>query len=730
MNVRIEKIEIVAFGKLKNTVVTAHEGINLLSAPNESGKSTLAAFLKFAFYGFVGGRMQSLSDNERKLYTPWDSEVSEGSVDIVADGTKYNVHRRCPPSGKETVTVTNRQNGRAEFIGLVPGEVFFGVGEDVFARTLFLRQLTVPQGKDELLADRLRNIAISADEQVGTKKAIASLSEAKNEIKGKVGSGLLPKAQRERDEIEESLTASIDLRREVARLGGEIKKRSEDIKDSEKRLSNLRSERKNIESYDALLKLRILQRLEVEEEEARAEYSRASAGLKKQDDGGDFRLLFAKNTEYVAQCRDHENLMTALSNAESERTDLVAEAAFDSDEVMPLKKSVSNYEKTSKILFVSAVLMLIGGLLFYFASGNAAGLLGIGVSVALAAVGGVFIGKPLAIARENGFDSVSELNDALDRFPTVESQLRELDRKIERLRSDSDSSMLRCVALKRELDEGIGAFVDGAVGNYSEQIEKIIAISAESGEKLAVWRTKRDALERASEGVDRDALAEEALGATEPTRDRQIVDREINFYSSKLAQLDELNRRDELNRASLEAKSGDPAMLVGKRDSLDSLVADLTIKHRAYETAISFIEESADYMKSMVAPRISERADIYFSAATGGKYSSFEVDTKLSMSFGEDFRRSCDYLSAGTRDSAYVSLRFALADLLFGGCGVPIMLDDAFARMDDNRLRMISGAVSEASKKHQVFILTHGSRERDAMSDMGVEFSEIHLKTV
>ena len=85
MNVTIEKIEINSFGKLKNATITAKSGINILSAPNESGKSTVASFIKFVFYGFAGARMQSLSDNERRLYTPWDGEISEGTVYIVAD---------------------------------------------------------------------------------------------------------------------------------------------------------------------------------------------------------------------------------------------------------------------------------------------------------------------------------------------------------------------------------------------------------------------------------------------------------------------------------------------------------------------------------------------------------------------------------------------------------------------------------------------------------------------
>ena len=50
MKVTIEKIQIDSFGKLKNVIISANEGINLLSAPNETGKSTLAYFIKYGSY--------------------------------------------------------------------------------------------------------------------------------------------------------------------------------------------------------------------------------------------------------------------------------------------------------------------------------------------------------------------------------------------------------------------------------------------------------------------------------------------------------------------------------------------------------------------------------------------------------------------------------------------------------------------------------------------------------
>ncbi len=730
MNVTIDKIEIISFGRLKNASLTAKSGINILSAPNESGKSTLAAFIKFVFYGFAGARMQSLTENEKKLYTPWDGEISEGSVHITADGNKYTVHRRCLASGKENFDILNRITGKAEFTGEVPGEVFFGVSEEVFARTLFFRQLTTPQSKDDILADRLRNIAISADEQVGTKKAVSRLNDSKNELKGRLGNGLIPKAEKERDSLEEAITSSVDNRRESLRLGDEIKKRAVTIEGASEKLDDLHTERRNIEKYEAMLKLRNIERLSLEERNAREEYEAASSGLKRRDDGA-FHGLFQKNTEYVAECRDCENIGKTLSSAEKEREELLEEQVIDASDVKRAEKLLSSSKRNSKILFVIFGIAVIIGTILALASQSTMGF-GIVLDAAgiiAAVVGFVVLSKPNGLAHELGFKDIGELKDAIIAFPSVEKRLREVESRIKTLRGEFEESRTKCAILKRELDAGIGNYIDVTDANYSEQLRLILSLSSESGEKLAVWRAKKEELDNATMDTDLELLASEAKDAREPERDRAKVDREISFYTTQFNQLSELNRRDELEIAALEAKGGDPAAMVGKRDALNARIEDLSVKYKAYETAINVIEEAADYMKSMVAPRIGERADEYFTAATGGKYSAFEIDTKLSMSFGEDMRRSCDYLSAGTRDSAYLSLRLALADMLFGGCGVPILLDDAFVRIDDTRLRMMSGALNEAAKKHQIFILTHSDRELAALNDVGVAYNEVFIKT-
>ena len=731
MNVTIEKAEIVAFGKLKNAAVDFKRGINLLCAPNESGKTTLASFIKFVFYGYSGGRTQTITENERKLYTPWDGDFSAGAVTLEADGVQYIVERRCMPSGKETVGVTERSTGKPAFTGQVPGEAFFGVSEDVFARTLFFRQLTVPQSKDELLAERLSNIAISADEQINTGKAVSRLNDAKNELKNRLGNGIIPRTQRRSEELARSITESLQLRADAEKVRARIEEHAPILESDREKIAALTEERRNIEKYEALTKLNNIERLKREEADAAAEYERSAAMLKSLDGiNSALRDLSSINSEYVAEKTRASSAAEALNEAESARHKLEEQMPFGIAEAKKAGAELEKHTRRAYVFAAVAALFLIAGVIVLIAANKLVGVLLAGVAVAALGVAGAFIAKRAAVVHRLNFDSAAELKRELAVLPQKEAELDALEEKLKTLRAGYEKCFERCGKLKSRLDEGIGKYIDSDGGDYSEVLDTMLSLSTDCGQKRAVYNIKKEEYERSLEGIDPEALAEEAKGAEKPQREKQTVDYELRFYTNQYELLGEKQRQDELEAAALESRSGDPAVLVGKKSACDARIAGMELKYRAYEAAIAAINESGDYMKSMVAPRISARAGEYFSLATDGKYGGFEVDTRMSMSFGADFRRSCEYLSAGTRDSAYLSLRLALADMLFGGSGVPMILDDAFVRIDEARLRMMARALAEAAEKHQIIILTHGDREKDALREIGAGFAEPVIRSV
>ena len=72
------------FGKLEGETLEFTPGLNLISAPNEWGKSTWCAFLLAMLYGIdtrQRAKQGQLPDKER--FKPWSGKPMSGSMEIL-----------------------------------------------------------------------------------------------------------------------------------------------------------------------------------------------------------------------------------------------------------------------------------------------------------------------------------------------------------------------------------------------------------------------------------------------------------------------------------------------------------------------------------------------------------------------------------------------------------------------------------------------------------------------
>ena len=100
---------------------------------------------------------------------------------------------------------------------------------------------------------------------------------------------------------------------------------------------------------------------------------------------------------------------------------------------------------------------------------------------------------------------------------------------------------------------------------------------------------------------------------------------------------------------------------------------------------------------------------------TGGRYSKLLLDKNFSTGArlaSESVDRSVLYLSEGTADQLYLSLRLAMCDLLLDGDDpCPIILDDALASFDDARMEAVLDYLKELSATRQIILFTCHKRE-------------------
>lgn len=690
-DLRIEKVEINSFGKLKNTVLTPGKGMNVLTAPNESGKSTLAAFLKFVFYGFTDGRKKELTENDKKLYTPWDSPLTEGSVTLWVGDKQYRVFRSSSGT-KETCTLTETATGRTLPAGEVPGELLFGVSEEVFSRTLFFRQLTLPQSKDGVLAEQLQNVAVSAEEQTSSKKAMERLAKAKNELKGRAGSGKIPALERELATLESALETAKAERVRLEELRAEEEGHKALLKTNEKRTREVGAEMENLRRWDAALKLKNLLRMQEETEKAKEAYLRA------------------KEASGEVQTADVRTAAEALQGHNAALKKLQTVEALPREEI-PAEELTAPPKGGHLPLILGAVLLAAGiGLCFV--------LLAVGIAL-LVAGAGCLVWHFLSAGKHKAAGNA------------YAQKLAAAEIKREALARERDLLIAGAQNEERETADRLEKAL-ATIGQTSCSLEDLAALEQacfEREKKETAYQAAKKGTEIAFEGVDLPALEELARDAKSPLRDRSAVEIELRFLEKQARLVGEKAAETQRSIAVIEGRGADPGVLTGKRDAVKRQLEEARARFEAYEAARAGIEEASNQMKSLVSPRVGEMAGKYFAVATEGKYRSLAVDTRLAMELQDEsgVSRDCDYLSAGAKDSAYLSLRLALTELFYEGAGMPLVLDDAFGRLDDHRLTAMLKVLSATAEKHQIFLLCCTDREETTLQKLGTKYTALGI---
>ena len=209
-------------------------------------------------------------------------------------------------------------------------------------------------------------------------------------------------------------------------------------------------------------------------------------------------------------------------------------------------------------------------------------------------------------------------------------------------------------------------------------------------------------------------------------RDEALIRRDIAFYTQANEALMVKERELEKTAAVLSGTLPKPAEIQSRINSLTAQKQELVIKHAGLEMAIEALEKACENMKKQASPLITADSGEMFSAITDGKYSALYTDSGMNLSFGDtvtNLPRESGYLSTGTRDAAYISLRLALCKYLYKESPV-LIFDDAFSRLDDERLKSVLQLLWKLSEEFQIIILSCHTREKEFFEGKGkiIEF--------
>ncbi|MBQ7827900.1 MAG: AAA family ATPase [Clostridia bacterium] len=745
----IHRIHIASFGPLRDFDFELYSGMNVIRGENESGKTSLAMFIKFIFYGLSGRSIDSLP-SERRKYVNWETGTAEGYIIASHDGKEYRIERSLSvavragsskESVSETVTVTDTSTGeRVHDLEDSPGAAFFGVPEQVFFNTVFSGQMGRSRINGADTAVAVENMLFSADETVNVKKAAEKLDKFRRTLLHKKGEGgEIVSLRAECAELKERLAGASSLASEIIERESSL---DINVKHESDVSAKLDWQNSALKYYDAVTLCRAgddAREADKAKAEAEADLRHALSLCCEPLKLAEARKLAASIESERASAAEFSDRLTEL--------EVGAASLFDPDSPEDPESQLELFRKHSHsagiiltFAIVFAVLGVIAGALAAVMYGmkNQLFLLPLAVAAILVLTAGVFLivrGRKFAamrgICRAFGEESEEGLETAVEYALSRKAESEALSRRADSVRLSLEQSGIRSEGLETEADAVSASFEDCCMAESDsdgtadalERLRRAIALAerrqvAAEGAKAAYesaaavaaakWdRIPKDKLAAAAEHI---RSTEKMAGYPENAEEADEIRRRLDFNKAKKDSLLKKIHSLEVELASMKAKAESPAELWDKLGAATEKLKTLNLQHDAALLAAETLAEAGENIRRDIIPRIVRRASKMFHDATEGRYESLGSGStfELSAVLGGHTRDSA-LLSSGTEDLAYICLRIALVTELFGDKKPPIIFDESFAFLDPVR----SAAASDimAQSQHQVLLFTCRSGE-------------------
>ena len=214
------------FGALEGKSLELSRGLNVLWAPNESGKSTWCAFLRAMLYGVdTAQRAKQGQQPDKVKYRPWSGAPMSGSMEIETDEGPVTLRRWTERSGQPmqafSATVTGTEEPVPGLTGPDAGQILTGAPREVFERSAFIHQSGLGFSNDPELEKRFAAIVSAGDEGQSFSEAEGRLRAWQRRRSGRRGAipeldGEIARVQGELNQLDGAARNVEQLERELA----------------------------------------------------------------------------------------------------------------------------------------------------------------------------------------------------------------------------------------------------------------------------------------------------------------------------------------------------------------------------------------------------------------------------------------------------------------------------------------------------------------------------------
>ena len=716
-----------SFGCLEQAVLELGPGLNLLEAPNESGKSTWASFIRLMLYGLDTrdrDKKNYLADKNR--YQPWSGAPMEGEMLVEAQGQDIILRRflvKNTPFGGFSAQYAASGEPVPGMTGTNCGEMLLGVGREVFERSAFLGQggLVTPAPE---LERRIAALVSTGQEDVSYTQTADQLREWLNRRQVNKSVGLIPKLEEELQETD-GVLARLDG------LTGQIARYEEERVRLEGQLRELEGDR---QTHIRLKSRELNQRFGQAQQEldaAQAHWDRLERDRRRmgtippretlKQAQGELQYLKALDDEIRRGEPALAGARQEQEQAEEQARDpyfggLTGEqAVHKAQQELEKGQALEIRQKRPRMMIFMFLLLGVFNLCQCIRERNL--VFGIG-ALAVWTIALVLWTRVRKAAQEQKtlLDSykVEKLEDLLPlaenykaRWDILEEKMRQVD-TVQRALDDH----------KRRRERGRAGLLD-FVHTFAPEVSDLFGCSAALSRALGMEDRLREARDRlALTRRRRDDLVAQGAKEFDTLEELRTPDRTLPEVHLQIAETGRLLEevKQKLNTALGEQKAvGDPAALAARREALQERLNARTMEHQAITMALEALESASRQMQERFSPALNRRTGELVHRLTGGRYEQVTLSRELEASAlptGGIVPRRALALSGGTADQIYFALRLAVCQLcLPEDDPAPLVLDDALLAFDGQRLEQALDLLLELAGERQILLLTCQDRE-------------------
>lgn len=716
------------FGKLQGERLILEPGLNVITAPNEGGKSTWCAFLKAMFYGIDTrdrDRKGHLADKNR--YQPWSGAPMEGEITLEWQGQDITI-RRGPrgnvPFGSFSAVYTGTEEPVPGLTADTCGQMLLGVGREVYERSAFIGQSgTLAIRSAPELEARIAALVSSGEEDVSYSQVERQLKEWLNRRKVNKSVGRIPQLEEEQAELARSAGELSQLNDQLNQLEGEraqaarkhafctrqlalhkaIAQRKLDLQYTKARtdeaqaqaqLNALLSEQARfgpIPSRDALKRaqgeLAFLKALEPEIRQGQEELALAQQALE--------RARQAAQDDHFPGMTGEEAVRKGERDSESHRSGMARKAA-----------SRRNFALLQIVGVVAGAALTIFGPFWWL--GPIAYVLCAAASALVFANGTKSARQAAKILERYGVDDVEEIAALAGNYQQRMAAAGQAAQQVRMIQGGLKDRQARLENSRQELFRFVHTF--------APEVKELFGVSAalsralNLGERETLARSKLEGAQRLTQALQAQGGRElsEETPLSQPTLSLEQAAQETGRLQVELERLDRA-----LNQARGKQQAlGDPAILSARLEQVEEELERRRREYQAISIAMETLQQANAQLQQRFSPQLNRAAGALLSRLTGGKYHALSLDKELEASASGErdvLPHSALYLSKGTVDQIYLAVRLAVCDLCLPDA--PLVLDEALAAFDDVRAKRALELLQELSEQRQILLFSCHNRE-------------------